>query len=174
MAETAGLRAARAFCPTSGLSTMTTPSYLVHEDTPGVGLLLKAIITGVLGLTLGLGIWLLLVDIAAASAMLAVTVADAVLFNWIMPRRYQIWSDRLRIVLGWPFALNVPLEDIAEAREASGWAALGRRGLRLAPSTTGVVVIVRRRGLDVVISPSDRDVFLDRLNTGLEAVRKQE
>ncbi|MDY6918127.1 MAG: hypothetical protein SVP26_09350 [Chloroflexota bacterium] len=124
-------------------------------------------------MTLVLGIWLLFVDIAAASVMLAVTVADAVLFNCIMPRRYQVWSDRLRIVLGWPFALNVPLKDIAEAREASGWTAFGRWGLRLAPSTTGVVVIVRRRGLDVAISPSDRDMFLGRLNTGLEAQRKQ-
>lgn len=152
---------------------MRTPSYLVHEDTPRIDLPLKAMIAVVLGLTLGLGVWLLFVDIVAASVMLGVTAFDALLFKCIMPRRYEIWSDRLRIVLGWRFTVNVALEDIAEAREASGWAAFGHWGLRLAPSTRGVVII-RRRGLDVVISPSDRDTFLYRLGTGLEAGRKRE
>ncbi len=147
---------------------MRNPAYLVYEDIPRVDLWLRLILASTLALTLVLGIWLLFEDIAAAIAMFGITLFDALLFRAIMPRRYQIYSDRIRIVLGGPFAVNIPFDNIAEARSASGGKAFAYWGLRFATSTQGVVEIVRKKGLDVVISLGDRGAFLERLRQVLE------
>ena len=150
---------------------MRNPAYLVHEDTTRVDLLLKLILASILALTLVLGVWLLFEDIVAALVMFAVTLFDALLFRAIMPRRYQIYSDRVRIVLGGPFALNIPFYDIREARPASGGKAFAYWGVRFATSTKCVVEIIRKKGFNVVISPSDRDTFLERLSQAIDRAR---
>jgi hypothetical protein len=150
---------------------MRNPPYLVYEDIPRVDLWLKLMLASILALTMVLGMWLLFEDIVAAIAMFGITLFDALLFRAIMPRRYQIYSDRIRIVLGGPFALNIPFHDIAEARPASGGKAFAYWGLRFATSTHGVVEIIRRKGLDVVISPGDRDAFLERLRHSIDTVQ---
>jgi len=71
---------------------------LVYEDTPRYDFWLKSILGGVLALTLILGVILLSEDIGAALAMFGVTLFDALLFKAILPRRYQIFQDRVRIV----------------------------------------------------------------------------
>ena len=137
---------------------------MTYEDIPKVDLWLKITLGSVLFLTLTLGVFYLFSDIAAASTMFGLTIFDALLFKAIMPRRYQIYSDRVRIVLGGPFALNVPLSDIKWARPARGVRAFKYWGLRFATSANNVVEITRRKGLNIVISPSDRDAFLEQLN----------
>ncbi len=143
---------------------MRNVSYLVHKDIPRVDLWFKLIVASILSLTLMLGVLLLFEDIIAASVMFAVTLFDALLLKAITPRRYEIYNDRVRIVLGGPFAFNIPFYNIKEARPACGKKALAYRGLRLATSNKGVVEIIREKGLNVVISPSDRDTFLEQLS----------
>lgn len=150
---------------------MRNLTYLVHEDIPRVDFWLKLLLASILALTLVLGVWLLFEDIVGAIAMFGITLVDALLFRTIIPRRYQIYSDRIRIVLGSPFALNIPFHDIAEARSVSGWKAFAYRGIRFATSTQSVAEIVRRKGLGVVISPGDRDAFLERLRQALDTTQ---
>jgi hypothetical protein len=130
---------------------------------------LKSILGGVLALTLILGVILLSEDIGAALAMFGVTLFDALLFKSILPRRYQIFQDRVRIVLGGPFALNIPLSNIRQARQASSSKAFAYWGFRFATSTHYVVEIVRKKGLSLVISPASGDMFLEQLNQALKA-----
>ena len=75
----------------------------------------------------------------------------AFLFHAIMPRRYQVWSDRLRIVLGKPFSFRIMLATVSEVRDASGVKALFYSGIRWATSVRSVVEVRRRKGLNVVI-----------------------
>ena len=142
---------------------------LVYEDIPRYDFWLKFILGGVLALTLILGVILLSEDIGAALAMFGVTLFDALLFKAILPRRYQIFQDRVRIVLGGPFAINIPLANIREARQASSSKAFAYRGFRFATSTHFVLEIVRKKGLSLVISPFSGDLFLEQLNQALKA-----
>jgi len=92
---------------------------LVYEDTPGYDLWLKSILGGVLALTLILGVVLLSEDIGAALAMFGLTLFDALLFKAILPQRFQIYQDRVRIVLGGPLAINIPFSNIRTVRTVS-------------------------------------------------------
>lgn len=144
-------------------------SVLLHEDTAEYDLWLKLILGGILGFTLAMGFFLLSVDKTGAYVFLGVTVFDALLFYAILPQRYQIWTDRVRIVLGRPFAVNIPIVTIKEARPASGSKAFAYWGVRFATSSKTVVEIVRHRGWNFVISPSNRELFLERLAEALRA-----
>ena len=142
----------------------TVVAGLIHEDKPRYDAWLKVTLGVILALTLIPGIVLLAVDTIGAWMMLGATAIDALLFWAILPRRFQIYDDRLRIVLGRPLALNIPFADIKEVRLAPRSQAFIYWGLRLATSSTGVVEVVRRKGLSVVISPLDPDIFLEQLN----------
>ena len=52
----------------------------------------------------------------AAWILFAVTGGIAFLFWSVLPRGYEVWPDSLRILLGWPFALNVPFDTIVNVR----------------------------------------------------------
>jgi len=137
---------------------------LLYEDTPKYDSWLKLILGGVLALTFILGIIFISQDAKAALAMFGITLFDALLFKAILPRRFQIFEDRLRILMGGPFAINISFSNIEEAKLASGRKAFAYRGLRLATSTHHVVEIVRKKGLNLVISPRNDDMFLEQLN----------
>ena len=143
--------------------------YLLHEDIAEYDSWLKLILGGTLSLTLLLGVYMLYVDRTGALICFGVTVFDALLFYAILPQRYQIWTDRVRIILGRPFKINLPLSNIREARAAAGTKAFAYRGFRFATSSKTVVEIIRRRGLNFVISPANRELFLERLAEALKA-----
>jgi len=148
-------------------------SFLLYEDTAKYDLWLKLILGGILGFTLVMGFFLLSVDKIGAYIFLGITVFDALLFYAILPQRHQIWTDKVRIVLGRPFSVNIPLLTIKEVRPASGIKAFAYRGLRFATSSRTVVEIVRHRGWNFVISPSNRELFLERLAEALTAFKNK-
>ena len=76
----------------------------------------------------------------------------ALLFYFIMPRKLEIHRDKLRIVLGSPFAINIALSTIKEAKRTSGTKAFVYSGVRFATSSKYVIEIVRNRGMSYVIS----------------------
>ncbi len=137
---------------------------LLYEDTPKYDFWLKLILGSVLALTFILGIILISQDSEVALAMFGITLFDALLFKAILPRRFQIFEDRLKILLGGPFAINIPFSSIIDVKSASGRKTFAYWGIRFATSTQHVVEIVRKKGLSLVISPRNDDMFLERLN----------
>ena len=135
------------------LSALLVGSVLVH---PAIG----AALFGT-GETVGGGI------------LMAVTVFNLLVFWSVLPRWYEIRSDRLRIVLGWPFAVNIPFNTIAEIRPARARDTLVYRGLRFAPSTRTPVEIRRSKGLNMVISPQDRQEFIEKARQALSCYQGQ-
>lgn len=103
--------------------------------------------------------------------MLGVTAADALIFYFVLPKRYQLFDNKLRIVLGWPFGMDIRLSDIKEVRPSKGSDSLAMRRLKFATSSRTATEIVRRNGWSVVISPSDREAFIQRVNEALKAAR---
>ena len=137
---------------------------LLYEDVPEYDFWLKLILGGVLAITFVLGIIFISQDIEASIVMFGVTLFDAVLFKAVLPRRFQIFEDRLRILLGGPLAINIPLSNITEAKPAAASKTFIYNGIRLATSSRHVVEIVRKQGMNLVISPAHDDMFLDQLN----------
>ena len=91
-----------------------------------------------------------------------------VLFYFIMPRKYQIFDDRLRIVLGYPFGINIFLSTIREVKHSPGMKAFVYSGVRFATSTKNVIEIVRNKGFNYVISPNNSEAFREQLNQAIE------
>ncbi len=152
----------------------TTPGswgYLMYEDIPRYDRSLKLMMGAILAGTLIAGIVLLFTNVAGSLTMFGVTLLDALLFYFVAPRRYQIFNTKVRIVLGWPFGMDIPLATIKEAHPASRWDTFGYWGIRLATSSNGAMEIVRTKGWNVVISPSNREAFLERLNQSLKAIQ---
>ena len=149
----------------------TKLTYLIHEDFPRYDPILKWFVAAILSLTLVPAIILSYIDIISAWALLFVTALDALLFYIIIPRKYQVFSDRVRIVLGGPFSIDLRFSTIEEARIVSGAKTFVYWGLRMATSSKGVIEIVRRPGIDVVISPRDSDSFLGQLKETMNTYR---
>jgi hypothetical protein len=147
---------------------MRSLAFLLYEDTSRTDMWLKLMLGGILVMFLVLGGVLLFQDEADAFVMFGVAVFYALLFKIIMPQRYQIYSDKIRIVLGGPLAWNIPLSTIKEVRSASGAKAFAYSGVRFATSSRNVVEIRRSRGCNVVISPSNRDIFLEQASRAMK------
>ena len=143
---------------------------LLYEDTPKYDSWVKLILGSILALTFILGIIFISSDIEAALVMFGITVFDALLFKTILPRRFQIFEDRLKILLGGPFSINIPFTNIMEAKSVSGSKALVYWGIQFATSTSHVVEIIRKKGLNLIISPSNPDTFLEQLKQSLNTL----
>ncbi len=99
-------------------------------------------------------------DVAGGAVLVAVGMFDMLLFKAIMPASYQVLSDRLRVKMGGPFAFNVSFDTIEAVDPYEAWYHVG---ISLAPSFRGRVLIRRRAAMDVMISVSDRETFLEQL-----------
>ncbi|MEL7562857.1 PH domain-containing protein [Dehalogenimonas sp. 4OHTPN] len=143
-----------------------TPELLYEDTPPSAAGLVAAVVAFLIIGDLLLGFF-----IPEILGIMAVTaVFEAALFYFIVPRKYQVMSDRLRIRLGGPIKMDMPFSTIKEARPGKGTEAWVYWGLRLATSSRGVVEIIRRGGgLDAVISPRDRETFLEQLNLAMAA-----
>ncbi|MDD5127971.1 MAG: hypothetical protein PHR43_07775 [Dehalococcoidales bacterium] len=144
---------------------------LLYEDAPYYAFWLKFILLGSLGLTFILGFYLLAVDLAGALTCFGVTIFDAILFSLIFPRRYQLFADRVRIVLGGPFAFTIPLNKIRGVRVLSGKGIFKGRSVSVnfVTNINNVLEITRHGGWAVTISPSHPEAFAEHLNRALKS-----
>ena len=145
---------------------------VVFEDGPVYDKLNKYLVGGIIAIPLIIAIVLLTQDILGATIMFGVTVFDAILFWCILPKRFLVYEDRLKIVLGGPFSYTIPLRDITNVRQATKDMAWVYWGLRLGTSQKYQVEIDRKNGLGVIISPSMENEFIERLNQARENYRE--
>ena len=143
---------------------------LLYEDKPKYDVWIKAILGGVVVLTFIMGINQISIDTKEAFSVFGVVLFEIILFGIILPRRFQILSDKLRIVLGGPFAINIPLSGIKEVRSRTGIKAFIYFGVRFATSSSHTVEIIRKKGLNMVISPTNDEEFIKQLNQARNAV----
>jgi hypothetical protein len=151
---------------------MRSPAFLLYEDTAKTDMWLKLLLGGIMVIFLVLGCVLLFQATWVAFEMFGIVVFYALLFKIVMPQRYQIYSDRVRIVLGGPFAWNIPLTTIKEVIPASRTSAFAYNGVRFATSSKNVVEIRRSRGCNVIISPSNKEIFLEQASRAMQAASR--
>jgi hypothetical protein len=140
------------------------PGYLMYEVAARYDRVQFVVLAVIIAATLAPAIVLLFFDLAGAAALFGATLLDALVFHLVFPRRYQVFNTKLRIVMGWPVNWDIKLSTIKEARPAPGISTWIYGGVRLATSSATAVEIVRQKGMGVIISPSDREVFLEQLN----------
>jgi len=145
-------------------------SSLLYEDKPKYDVWIKILLIGVVVLTFILGIVQSPVDTREALTVVGIVIFEIILFKMILPRRFQILSDKLSIVLGGPFAIKIPLSDIKEVRSRTGIKAFIYFGARFATSSNHTVEIVRHKGLNMVISPTNDEEFIKQLNLARDAI----
>ena len=105
-----------------------------------------------------------------ASIVLFASLAFILLLYWaVLPRRFQILEDRIKVVLGGPFSFSIHFDGIKTARKVKG---LAHFGINFATSVNRIEM-VRGRGMNVLLSPRNQDLFLENLNKALSNWRKE-
>ena len=91
----------------------------------------------------------------------------------VIPTKYQIFNDRIRIVLGWVFHFNVPFSNIENVTSAT-FGDLWGPNLNFinSYSSDDILQITRKRGAKIHITPWDRKLFVENLNKALTEWRK--
>jgi len=143
-------------------------NYLLYEDKPKYDIWLIILLGGIIALIIILGYLEIANNNGQALGVFGAALFVIILFRLILPRRFQIHSDKLRIVLGWPLAINIPLSDIREVQSRTGIKAFAYAGIRFATSASHTVEIIRNRGLNILISPSNNEEFIKQLNQARE------
>ena len=147
---------------------------LLYKGSLKYDLWLELLLGGILALTLILGLVFMSTDTTTAWILLGITLFDAILFWLVLPQRLLIYEDRLVIQLGKPLAVNVPLADIKEVKPAEAYKVFMYWGNRFATSTSGVLEIVRHKGMGFIVSPADTEIFLDQLDQARQSFAGQE
>ncbi len=132
----------------------------VYQDIPKYDLWLKAVLLGTPIASFVMGLAFLKTDAGAAYGMFAMTLFLALLFKAVMPARYLVYEDRIRIILGGPFSISIPFSRIKKVRAGSSGLT---PTINLITSVRGTVQIDRIRAMSIVISPSRPDLFLEHL-----------
>ena len=143
---------------------------LIHEESAEYASWFKLLILIPIGLVIA-GVVLSLTRGSEASGFpgsIVVAILVILLYYFLIPRRYQIYNDKLKIVLGHPFAIDIPLSTIKEVKHNPGTKALFAPRVRFFTSTKYVVEVVRNKGLNYVISPKNGEIFLKQLNQAIE------
>jgi hypothetical protein len=160
---------------------------VLYEDSPKYDLWLKIVLAFVPSLFIVLAL-LIYYGVLPAESQEEARIALAVLFAtaifilllyWaILPKKYQILEDRIRIsnFLGKPFPFDIiGFNTIEETRRAED-----KRGLTWGINSItsikkkNIIVIVRSKGMDVTISPSNRELFLQELNKAIANWKRSE
>jgi hypothetical protein len=135
---------------------------VIYEDNPHYDVWLKGImVLPVFFILIGL-YYLFTAQVESAIGLFATGVLMGAIYWAVFPRKYQILDSKLRIVLGGQFSFNVPFDTLKTAGKPEGVSL----GINFATTflSQHVVEIKRKKGMNVNITPSNRELFLENLN----------
>lgn len=140
-------------------------SLLLYQDEPAYGLLLKLILVVVPGIVLAASLYLWSVGENSGGLVLLVEAfIISFIFLIVFPRKYQVYEDHLRIVLGGPFSVKIGFDKIKTIEVTSGLSFGVNFVTRM---TKSHVVIVKKKGLSIAITPRANDSFVENANRAL-------
>jgi hypothetical protein len=150
---------------------------VLYQDKPRWDLWVKVLIAFAPLLTLVLGFIFLLdylgyietgepkSEVMIATIVLFAVTAFTLLLYWaVFPKRFIVLQDRLRLKCG-AFSFQVPFKDIKEVKATEG---IMFMGWSFVTSLKSQIEIARKMGMNVRISPSNRELFLKYLSLALK------
>ena len=140
-------------------------SLLLYQDELAYGLLMKLIILIAPVALLAGSIYLLSSgENTDAIVLLVEAFVVSSIFWSVFPRKYQVYEDYLRIVLGGPFSVKVGFADI----KSIGVTSRLTFSINLVTKfTKSYVEIAKKRGFSVAITPRDNTLFVENANEAL-------
>ena len=139
-------------------------SVLFYQDKPKYGLLLKLIlIIPVILLASSIYLWFT-GDALGSLALLTEAFIIGLILWFVLPREYRVYENHLRIVLGGPFSVKVGFQNIEAIRITS------RLSFTVNFTTTitrSYVEIVIKKGMNIAITPTDDESFVEKANLAL-------
>lgn len=89
----------------------------------------------------------------------------SVIIGALYPTKYQIFNEKIRIVLGYVLHFDIPFSNIENVTAAT-WQDLCGLNLNFinSYSSDDILQITRKHGAKIHITPGDRDQFLENLN----------
>jgi hypothetical protein len=142
---------------------------VVYEDNPHYDVWLKGImLLPVFFLLMGI-YHLITAQTEAAISMFAATLLMGAIYWAIFPRKYLILNSKIKIALGGPFSVSIPFSNLETAGKPKGMSL----GINFATTflSQHILEIKTKRGLNVNITPCDRELFLEHLNKALNEWR---
>lgn len=146
---------------------------VIYEERLKLGLVLKLVLIFTLGILICLTAWSFYIsEVVSAWILLIVLVFTAILFFVVIPRKYQIFDDKLKVVCGL-LRINIPFEDIKviETRPPSNiYGSL--EALRFGIGTGEKSIMIKRKhGMNILIQPMDTEKFMEVLNNMMKNKR---
>ena len=91
----------------------------------------------------------------------------------LMPTKYKIYNDRIRIILGYVLHFDIPFNNIENITSGTFQDLWGPHlNFSNSFSSDDILRITRKRGAKVHITPWDRKLFLEHLNKAMTEWRK--
>jgi hypothetical protein len=110
-------------------------------------------------------------EITGGIVLLVEAVFLGLIFLSIFPRKYQIYENHLRIVLGGPFSVKIGFDRITKIEVTSKTALTVNLVTRLAKT---YVIIIRKGSIGIAITPKSYEDFVENANRALgEWIRTQ-
>ncbi len=149
---------------------MCTMDSIIYEDRPRYDVWLKAIMLLPAFFVIGGVFYLATGESEASIGMFATAVLMAAIYWAVFPRKYQILDSKIKIVLGGQFSFSIPFDNLEAAGKPEG----AILGINFATTflSRHAVKIVRKKGMNVNITPNDREPFLENLDKALNDWRR--
>ncbi len=145
-------------------------NYLLNEHKPRYDAWFKALLAIPLCMVLAVAVLLYASGSEEIWEVPVVLAFLLLLFWFIMPRKFLVMNDRLRLVMGAFLGFNIPYNNIKEIRKPGTWTA----GVNYMTSTRTALEIVLKKGLTISIAPEDRQLFLDDINRAIMQWRRSD
>ena len=136
--------------------------YVVYEDRPHTDIWLKLIFMLPAVLMFISAFIFIKFDSAGIYAAAGIAIMMALLYFLVIPTRYCILNNEMRIEFRGPFAFNIPFDTVTGIRDAR-WSTVGIN-FPTSMSQSRVLEIMRKGHMAVTITPSDKQAFVSNFH----------
>lgn len=148
--------------------------YVVYEDKPRTDIWLKLIFTLPSAILLISALIFSKTDPACALYFIYGAAGTAllmgILYILILPTRYSILNNKIRIQFRGPLSFNIPFDTVAGVRDAR-WSTVGIN-LPTNMSQAAALEIARKGRMAVTITPSEKQAFIESFHKAFEDWKK--
>ena len=138
---------------------------VLHEDPAAQSPLVRGIFIGVIALILISAVFLWSTgESEGAVALFAEAFLITSILRIVLPRKFQVYADHLRIVLGGPLGINIGFDQITKVETTD---AMDFTVNFVTTVTKSYVRIVKKQGFNFAITPANPQTFVTQANLAL-------
>ncbi|MCD6384302.1 PH domain-containing protein [Candidatus Sumerlaeota bacterium] len=147
----------------------------IYEERLKLGIVLKTVYLFTYIVIIASALWALLRNRTVSGWILVIVLMlTAILLFAILPRKYQIFSDRIRIICGL-LRVNVPFNDIKALEIRPAHNIYGSfKALRFGTGTGEKCIMLKRKHkMSILIQPMSTERFMEVLNKAMKNKKEE-